>query len=459
MRTVFAPSSRAFLRRRFRIGLSLSVVGVTLTALVYSTVFEWSTTALADPIPIPNAGDPEMFADAFVAAPAATLAGDAGPDAPSPTRPPPTSVQTDEAFRLYHCASEVVFCIDPQGMPLLNPELTKEYQLNHRPRYAEDVVPNPEHGAIVYVRVIGRPSDVSRQTLTLTAQGVPRPVTRDFPAIPATDVDTDEGDASTTAADTADAGDALDAADDSGRKPNSLVRLLELDFVMPAASAVVTFTSGPTGTKDVLVDASWTFPLHATDDFNFEGALFIPFTSLGTRSIVAIPRANTADQILDVHSDLHVTVGIALNYFPFSIRNAGAWTELPRYSTDELALSALEAFEHYVLSPLGFQAGTTLNFTAQSFREWYLGLTYEPIRGGAFCVGVAFLQGDFFAPGFSQGMLLPPGSNGQIPAGVVDRKYMVRPYIGLTISPEVITTLLGAFQSIKAIGHNAATNQ
>src|SRR5207247_4243072 len=82
---------------------------------------------------------------------------------------------------------------------------------------------------------------------------------------------------------------------------------------------------------------------------------------------------------------------------------------------------------------LGVQVGTAFDHPA---RDWYFGLLVEPVSGLALGLGASLLKGEFLGPGIAEGMLLPSRD-----AWVMHSEYMVRPYLGIAITTDIVQTL------------------
>lgn len=179
----------------------------------------------------------------------------------------------------------------------------------------------------------------------------------------------------------------------------------------------------------------------ATDDkpFHFEAVVLVPFVFGGDRTIYRAPLAGTEESVMQHRDDLKITAAIGLHYFPLGIYGAGPWANDPRGICANAGL-LLRWPCRFIFQPIGLEVGATVDI-----QNWYVGAAFEPIRGGAFSIGVSAVKGDFYQAGYRDGMIAP--SDG-LP---VDRRYMFRPYFGLSISPELLKFVVSAFQSVREI--------
>ena len=177
--------------------------------------------------------------------------------------------------------------------------------------------------------------------------------------------------------------------------------------------------------------------------FHFEAALLLPFVFGGDRTISRTPLVGTNEQTLHTVQDLQVSVSLALHYFPFGIYGNGPWAEEPRgglcHSTHPARLLPLAC--RYLLNPIGVELGGRVDLAS-----WQIGLAFEPVRGAALSMGVSALKGDFYRPGFREGMLF--SGQDSLP---VDRRYMFRPYLGVSISPEILGLLIDVFGKVQKL--------
>jgi len=156
-----------------------------------------------------------------------------------------------------------------------------------------------------------------------------------------------------------------------------------------------------------------------------------PFVYRGDRTVQAHPVVGSRDLRLAVEEDWHVTAAVALDYFPAG-RQRGQLSSFRNCRTR----SCIENW-------LGVQAGLGLG---SPFKEWYLGLVFEPVSGFNLAVGAALLKGDFLAPGRAEGMVVPAGD-----VDSANSKFMFRPYIGFSITQDVFNALERASSSARQL--------
>jgi len=377
------------------------------------------------------------------------------PAATSDAAQPTTASRADSradpsssAYRRFSCDDHLILCIDPNGTIL--PVPVDDADASTPRALPSDLVPTPARDEMVHVRVIGRRSVLSRSTITLS--GAPTGTTR-------LQCDGAGGGTKPAATDTGDGGADAEAdapktgAATDGTEPDEL--LATYAFRMPdVQSVVVAFRRTECGNDShVEREASFDIRLNKTSGFHFEAVLLVPFVFQGSRSIGLASVPGTNEQSLHVSTDLRAPLALALNYFPSGIYDNGPWTRPLGCSS---AFRCTGSFiKKRILDPMGIQAGTTFNFSSETLREWYIGLAFEPIRGGSMSAGVAFVRGDFFANGYHDGMIVPSGA---VPSGAVDTRYMGRFYFGLAVSPEVLSVLFEGAKAIQNI-HPAPTDQ
>lgn len=173
--------------------------------------------------------------------------------------------------------------------------------------------------------------------------------------------------------------------------------------------------------------------------YHFEAVVLVPFVFGGDRTIYRAPLAGTEEQVLQHKDDLKIVAALGLHYFPLGIYGAGPWTG----ETQGVCANAVSPFRgacKYLLQPIGLEVGATIDLSS-----WYVGAAFEPIRGGALSIGVSALKGDFYQPGFRDGMIFATDG---LP---VDRRYMFRPYFGLSISPELLRFVANAFEQVRGL--------
>jgi hypothetical protein len=183
-------------------------------------------------------------------------------------------------------------------------------------------------------------------------------------------------------------------------------------------------------TNPTLVIEAHPFTISVDEGYHFlEAGLLVPLVLNGNRQIVGTVIPNTSLQALHVKEDLHVAFGIAFNIYPFAVANS--------YSIFDRGVPWYEP-----LRGIGFQGGTNIDFTSNSFSEWYIGLGYRLMKGASLSGGIAMLRGQFLPAGYVDGMLVPSSGIQQ------DTKYMFRPYVGVTLSTDILGTLSNVFANI-----------
>ena len=169
--------------------------------------------------------------------------------------------------------------------------------------------------------------------------------------------------------------------------------------------------------------------------YYLEVGLLMPVVFGGSRTVTPTLVPGTGgQQRLTVSNDTVVSPALALNVFPGGRRNG-----------------RVSAFGPYRAGDLvGFQFALDLDLK-HAFDRFYLGLVLEPIAGFSVNPGMAMVKGQFLPDGHAAGMLVPSGET-----FTPHSKYMPRPYLGLTITNEILTTITGAARAIR--GNVSGTN-
>jgi hypothetical protein len=163
--------------------------------------------------------------------------------------------------------------------------------------------------------------------------------------------------------------------------------------------------------------------------YHLEVAALVPLVVRGRRTVDLTPTTDGAGQSISIDQDWHVTAALMVQYFPFG-RKRGIVTSFEGCRTP----SCVENW-------LGIQVGAGLG---DPFREWYMGLVFEPLSGLALGVGAALLQGQFLAPGMAEGMILPSAADLR-----TNTDYMLRPYFGLTLTTDILDAVSRATVSTR----------
>jgi len=318
---------------------------------------------------------------------------------------------TKSVFTSNGCNEDLVLCLDVDGNTLARDDAGD----------GRDRIPVPRVGDVLRVLVIGNRAKVADETLVVTNEGALEPRKRSFA--------------------TADGGTVTASERDEV--------LMETFISVPDTPAVRVRLQrlSPDG-KVTLVDQTVRISVERRQAFHFEAILLVPVIPRGVRQVSATPRPGSNLRFVDVTEDARATIGLALNYFPFGICGNGPWasdgscrSRGPREEDERLGL------KRYLLQPLGLQVGTTLDFSRDSFREWYTGLAFEAVRGASLSFGFAYVRGRFLRPGYEQSGWVPDGDTDKISY----ERTMIRPYLGFGISPEIIGTLLSVLEQVKKI--------
>ena len=155
--------------------------------------------------------------------------------------------------------------------------------------------------------------------------------------------------------------------------------------------------------------------------YYIEPALLVPFVFRGDRAAQIVPAVGTGNLRLGMVEDWHVTAAATLQVFPFG-RQKG---QIHSFKNCRWR----GCFDN----TLGVQVGTGIG---NVFKEWYLGVAFEPVSGFSVGVGAALLKGDFFAHGRAEGMLLP-----SVDQAAVNSEYMLRAYFGVLLTLDILQTI------------------
>jgi len=152
-----------------------------------------------------------------------------------------------------------------------------------------------------------------------------------------------------------------------------------------------------------------------------EVGLLVPFVFKGSRSIDRVAVPGSGDTRVAVHDDWHVTAAVAVDYFPMGRARA--------VGTSFRNCRSRSCWENW----FGLQVGAGFS---DILREWYLGLLFEPVSGLNLDLGASLLKGDFLPAGRAEGMQVPQGTA----VGETSR-FMLRPYLGFTVTLDLLDTL------------------
>jgi hypothetical protein len=152
-----------------------------------------------------------------------------------------------------------------------------------------------------------------------------------------------------------------------------------------------------------------------------EPALLVPFVYRGSRTVDLTPTVSGTELRVGVAEDWHVTGAAMINVFPLG-RQKGQISSFRNCR-----------YKSCVDNWLGAQLGAGLD---PIFRDWYMGVVFEPVSGLTVGFGASLLKGEFLIPGRAVGMLLPSAG---VPVKYSD--YMVRAYFGLSLTLDILETL------------------
>lgn len=180
--------------------------------------------------------------------------------------------------------------------------------------------------------------------------------------------------------------------------------------------------------------------------YYFEATLIFPTIFNGSRTISTAPQANGKDDIVGVQTSTAGALdnaSLGLNIYPWGY--PGKCTRQSDFFGDIMPFVCKWS---YLWKPITLQAGTSI--THDAFRQYLLGVGYTPIRGIAVTAGVGFVRGQYLASTLFKGEIVSTAlATATIPQDV-ETKYMFEPYIGLSISPDILESIIDVFKQIRA---------
>ncbi len=336
-----------------------------------------------------------------------------------------TKAATDVLFSLtplqsllssFGCDKSSIICLDQNGSPLV---------VDGAPDEVPDVVP----GQHLTIGVIADARELAGQDLAITVDGL----SSDKPVHVA------------------------------AAQPRGQVVIISRSFTPPAAPQYSTqfsahFTrSVAAGTATTtLAENDLTFSVGAAG-YHFSAGVLLPVVFRGTRIIQAVRVPNTSQSTLVfTESTQSLPVYMEFEYFPWGIQGgpalASSFTSPNPYSCGskarwwENAVVCPAAWVYQrIIQTVGVEAATTIG--TNPFQEYFVGGSIEPVRGASINFGAAFVQGQFFPPTYTPGALAPSTGPGFVPY----TQYMIRPYVGLTISPEILAFVIEALKTAQGL--------
>ncbi len=168
--------------------------------------------------------------------------------------------------------------------------------------------------------------------------------------------------------------------------------------------------------------------------------ILVPVTIQGSRNIVASDTPGADQGVLDIQSKTpRPSPALMLNVFPGG-RTSGAFTSFTRTRCPKAKAEYFECqrrkHRRNAANSLGIQVGLDLDFSdvADAF---YVGGLFEPITGLSFNAGISMREGNYLKPGYQVGQLITSDDDRQ-----GDERYMVRPYVGITLSADILRALV-----------------
>lgn len=215
-------------------------------------------------------------------------------------------------------------------------------------------------------------------------------------------------------------------------------RIASYEAIAPSAvrsfSIRLAITDNATGAQETV--RTYVFSI-ARGLHYFEAGIMFPITLRGSRSIELSPDASTGLSTLEVDESLSWAMGVGVLIFPVGVYDGRAGD--PR----------AWGIRHFA-APWGLGLGTNVfssRTDQKAFTEAYVSLNYRFDYGAILGVGVSAVPGEFTRRGWSEGMILPDGTD---LSSVTAERYMFRPHLTLTLSPEVLGSLFGLLSEVRS---------
>jgi hypothetical protein len=227
---------------------------------------------------------------------------------------------------------------------------------------------------------------------------------------------------------------------------------IHINSVPATDSLVVTlkvFEGGKNGS--LVVDRPINFDV-GQFGFYFEPVILFPTVFAGERTVGLSPMLGGRTSTIHVtESNLNAiqNVSLGVNIYPFGFPPTKCTTYNPGAPHGEptawQAIFPVACGRPYRL--LALQAG--VSFTNNAFREYMVGFGYTPVRGVSASWGLAFVPGQFVGPNMAEGQVVPADT--VQPLNGIETKLIVRPYFAVSLSPEILQTLLSVFNAAKGL--------
>jgi hypothetical protein len=316
------------------------------------------------------------------------------------------------AFFEFNCEERQVFCLDMEGT-----------------LFDEEDTPTLRPGEAFRVRVVG-PNTTTEAQIAAIHVSVGHVLRSERLFAPVTDANGFR----TQGNNQDDKNEGGDSEDQEPSAPPALKVLSEVETrVLDEESVLVDFERLPATAEELRLVEGYTLTIDHGRYF-LQFGLGVPFVINGDRKVTTAPFPGTGERFSVIQQDVYVNAALMLNFFPFGgRRNGQVW-----FCTNGCRWG----------DALGFQFGTELD-TRNPFEQWYLGAVFEPITGMSVNGGLALVKGQFLSNKAEEGSVITGTGD---PETITE--FMPRPYVGLTLTTDILQTLSEARTRLNGLPRN-----
>jgi hypothetical protein len=315
----------------------------------------------------------------------------------------------NEPFCRLFCEEENIYCVTETGDPL-----------------DDDVPPTLVSGQSVILRVVSDKRRISGQTFVLTGPDAARETRVQFGVRPKPKRrGVTAGGAGTIARQT--------GPQCTGSCEHYRVASIQVTAPDGAGSVSARLSVTDDQADRVVVTRNYEFPIQR-GRFRVEAGIFVPITLNGSRTVSLAPIPGTGLSSIEVTEDVSWALGLNVVLYPFGV-------------FDKREDDNRDWFVRDVLSPLGIGFGTNVFSEGAAFREGYISLNYRIARGAIVGVGTSIVQGEFLTAPYAEGAVVA----GALPSGAIEKQYMFRPHVSLTLSADVIASLFQLLSTVNSV--------
>lgn len=244
------------------------------------------------------------------------------------------------------------------------------------------------------------------------------------------------------------------------RQPNDFTALHAVALEVPSAAAVKLVFERKAAESPPLVGVQQTHEARVLRPLYFlDISVAAPIILGGKRKISTRLVPDLDASVLTLDEDLRVSPALMLHVFPGG-RRLGAISSFgpdraceemeevkaakARGDIEEKDKKEAERCNHrrrarYAANSLGIQLGVGLDLSKFG-DEFYAGLFFEPVVGLNIGVGMAIIKGDQLESDYALGQVVDPAQLGDY----TRERYMLRPYIGMSLSFDIIRNVQAA---------------